>query len=246
MTSWIDNEININSFKDIRLGKRFKKLFQCLSERVGDSIPIACQDWASVKGAYRFFSNPNSNIEGVLGGHYSATKARCNEIDGSILVLHDTTEIAYNRSKSEGIGSHRIYSNKRGFYSSDKEVHKCGIYMHPSLTLTTEGLPLGLANNIFWSRKNFKNSREVQKKKNYSRIPISEKESYCWIQGLESSNKLLENLEKLIHIADREADIYEFFHTAISQNSHFLVRSKSNRKTSDNEFEKIFEVMNSS
>lgn len=181
-----------------------------------------------------------------MGGHYSATKARCNEIDGSILVLHDTTEIAYNRSKSEGIGSHRIYSNKRGFYSSDKEVHKCGIYMHPSLTLTTEGLPLGLANNIFWSRKNFKNSREVQKKKNYSRIPISEKESYCWIQGLESSNKLLANPEKLIHIADREADIYEFFHTAISQNSHFLVRSKSNRKTSDNEFEKIFEVMNSS
>lgn len=244
MTSWVDNEVGESKFRDERLGKRLLKLIKNLAERIGDSVPVACQDWASIKAAYRFFSNPNLSESEILSGHFNATKLRCEEIDGPILVLHDTTEIPYNRKDVAAIGAHRIYENKQKRYGW-KENHKCGIYMHPSLALTTDGLPLGLTSNKFWSRKEFKNSREVHRTRNTTRIPITEKESYRWIQGVEASNRLLGGPERIVHVADREGDIYEFFQAAVSQDSHFLVRSKTNRKTDSEEIKKIHDVMKS-
>ena len=111
MTSWVDNEIGESKFRDGRLGKRFLKLVKNFSERIGDSVPVACQDWASIKAAYRFFSNPNLSASEILSGHFNATKMRCEEIDGPILVLHDTTEIPYNRKNVAAIGAHRVPVN---------------------------------------------------------------------------------------------------------------------------------------
>ena len=54
---WSDQEVNEAAFKDARLGRRFASLLRQLGEGMGGSIPFACQDWASTKAAYRFFSN---------------------------------------------------------------------------------------------------------------------------------------------------------------------------------------------
>lgn len=58
MTSWIDEELAGCKFADVRLDKRFRTLVERLAEGVGETIPMACQDWANTKAAYRFFSNP--------------------------------------------------------------------------------------------------------------------------------------------------------------------------------------------
>jgi hypothetical protein len=57
MTSWLDGELAECRFADVRLGKRFRTLLKRLSAGIGETIPMACQDWASTKAAYRFFSN---------------------------------------------------------------------------------------------------------------------------------------------------------------------------------------------
>jgi hypothetical protein len=54
MTSWIDEELAGCEFADARLENRFKKLVEQLSDGVGETIPMACQDWANTKAAYRF------------------------------------------------------------------------------------------------------------------------------------------------------------------------------------------------
>jgi hypothetical protein len=56
MTSWLDDELAECRFADVRLGKRFRTLLERHSEGIGETIPMACQDWASTKAAYRFFS----------------------------------------------------------------------------------------------------------------------------------------------------------------------------------------------
>src|SRR5438132_1133706 len=58
MASWIDDELAGCKFADVRLDKRFRTLVERLSEGVGETIPMACQDWANTKAAYRFLSNP--------------------------------------------------------------------------------------------------------------------------------------------------------------------------------------------
>ena len=57
MKSWINNELAGCEFKDVRLGKRFRNLIERMSKGIGNSIPLACQDWACTKAAYRFLSN---------------------------------------------------------------------------------------------------------------------------------------------------------------------------------------------
>ena len=51
MTSWLDNELAECRFADERLGKRFRTLLERLSKGIGETIPMACQDWASTKAA---------------------------------------------------------------------------------------------------------------------------------------------------------------------------------------------------
>ena len=52
--TWMDRELAGCKFRDVRLGKRFRKLLEQLSDGVGESIPLVCQDWANTKAAYRF------------------------------------------------------------------------------------------------------------------------------------------------------------------------------------------------
>jgi hypothetical protein len=69
--TWIERELVGSEFTDVRLNKRFRKLFQQLSEATGESIPLVCQDWANTKAAYRFLSNHRVNEGDILAGHFN-------------------------------------------------------------------------------------------------------------------------------------------------------------------------------
>jgi Transposase DNA-binding len=44
--------LRLAGFYHVRHGKRLRTLLEQLSERIGGSIPFACQDWAATKAAY--------------------------------------------------------------------------------------------------------------------------------------------------------------------------------------------------
>ena len=44
MESWVDEELGECDFGDVRLGKRFRTLVAQLSQGIGETIPMACQD----------------------------------------------------------------------------------------------------------------------------------------------------------------------------------------------------------
>lgn len=233
MKSWIDDEFRESKFSDERLGKRLCKIVKQLFDKMGNSIPMACQDWANTKAAYRFFSNPNLSETEILDGHFHSTKSRFDATAGPVLVLHDTTEITYKRSKPQSIGYTRKCGNRKGLFDQDIKRAQCGVLMHSSLVLTTDGLPLGFSAKKFWNRDKFKGVKAIYRKKNATRIPIEEKESFRWIEGVRNTNNLLKEPERLVHIGDREADIYELFHQSQQDNSNYLVRIKVDRRTED-------------
>src|SRR5216683_236258 len=72
--AWMEREIAGCEFQDARHGKRFRTLLGQMSERIGGSIPFACQDWASTKAAYRFLSNERVSEESILAGHFGCTR----------------------------------------------------------------------------------------------------------------------------------------------------------------------------
>jgi len=84
-------------FCDSRLRRRFQKLIGQLASRLGESIPLACQDWTNTKAAYRFLSNARVSEAAILAGHFQATRERFEAVDGLVLILHDTTEFSFAR-----------------------------------------------------------------------------------------------------------------------------------------------------
>jgi hypothetical protein len=86
--------------------------------------------------------------------------------------------------------------------------------MHSSLVVTTDGLPLGLAAIKFWTRDKFHGANALKRSINPTRVPIEQKESYRWLENVMQSTALLAEPERIVHIGDRESDIYELFSEA--------------------------------
>ena len=80
--AWIDREIAECRFADGRLGSRLRTLLVQMAGARGESIPLACQDWANTKAAYRFFSNDRVSEGEILGGHFRSTCGRAAGVGG--------------------------------------------------------------------------------------------------------------------------------------------------------------------
>lgn len=181
MDVWVERELDGCEFPDRRLKARLGKLLGDLGRRVGGTVPAACQDWAATKAAYRFFDNDRIDEGVILAGHFAATAARFAATAGTVLVLHDTTEFSFTRDTPDGVG-------QLSFVKGRHVTHTvCGVLLHSSLVLTTDGLPLGLAAAKFWTRKKFKGTNALRGKVNATRIPIEKKESVRWLDNLTRS-----------------------------------------------------------
>ena len=235
MNSWIENELKGSEFPDVRLGKRFENLVDQLSNGMGKSLPLACQDWASTKAAYRFLDNGRVSEAEILEGHFQATRSRFDASTGTVLVLHDTTEFSFHRERTEAIGQTRTVPLSTGRNGRSRLHTVCGVLMHSSLTVTPEGLPLGLTAVKFWTRKKFKGTNALKSKVNATRIPIEQKESIRWIDNVRQSTAILGDPARCVHIGDRESDIYELFCASQEAGTHFLVRTCVDRLAGDGE-----------
>lgn len=228
--SLIQRELESGAFPDERPGRRLGMILGQLADNgTADSVPMACQDWANTKAAYRFLANDRVTEEDILAGHFRSTRERFGGVGGMVLVLHDTTQLSYRR---ENIGLlHRPKYGPTDRWRKDNPL--CGISLHSSLVLTTGGLPLGLAAVKFWTRTEFKGTNALKRKINPTRVPIAEKESLRWLLNLQHATVLLGDPGRCVHVGDRESDIYELFCAARDANTHFLIRSCANRRVDE-------------
>jgi hypothetical protein len=231
--AWFEKEVEASEFQDARLRKRFGVVLERLWSGMGQTIPFACQDWASTKAAYRFLSNDRVSEQDILSGHFQASADRFKATQGPILILQDTTTFSYQRERPELIGYTGKTSIQRAKHGLLTPLTQCGILMHSSLVVTAEGLPLGLAAVKFWTRSRFKGCTALKRHVNPTRVPIEEKESYRWLENMRQSTALLGEPVRCIHVGDRESDIYELFCTAHDLCTYFLVRSCVDRLAGD-------------
>ena len=230
---WWDNELVGCTLVDIRLLQRLRTLLERMSGTFGASLPLACQDWAGTKAAYRFFANERIDEGQILAGHFQATRERVAASEGPILVVQDTTEFSFQRQHPEAIGITRTSDSGRDKHRRLRVHTVCGLLMHASLVVTTEGLPLGLAAIKVWSRRKFKGTNALKRRINPTRVPIESKESVRWLENMRRSTDLLGAPARCVHVGDRESDIYELFCTARELGTHFLVRSCNDRLAGD-------------
>jgi hypothetical protein len=106
--------------------------------------------------------------------------------------------------------------------------HSPGFFAHSSLAVSLEGVPLGILDQQVWQRA-VSQGRKVNA---HQALPITEKESFKWLKGIQNSLSTEQTWE-LITVCDREGDVYELFQLAHQQNAKFIVRAAKDRRLDD-------------
>ena len=224
--SWVENEFGRVRFADGRLRSRLLKLAGAFFDQPLAPIPQALHgDAGQTKAAYRFFHNPQVDLQSLLQPHYEATAARIGA-HPVVLVPQDTTSLNYDaHAATQDLGPINTVNGP------------VGLKLHDSLALTPEGIPLGLVDIRVWAR----DARETGKARRRKERPIEDKESARWLHGLRRLAELqrLCPQTRLVSVADREADIYELFQEAAGgrKGPDLLVRASrtTQRRVNDEE-----------
>lgn len=149
---------------------------------------------------------------GILSSHREGVVSRSRAC-GTVLAIQDTTDLDFT--------SHRG-TQGLGFINQTQQQ---GLKVHTCFAVSGEGEPLGLLEQHCWSRP----QRQGQKEQRHHR-PIEQKESYRWLTTAAAAEAALPETLPLVHVADREADIFELFAQPRRLGSELLVRAAQNRR----------------
>lgn len=225
MQEWIIEELAELKLADKRLNKRAHKILTQLNHSAADSIPVACRGAAEIKAAYRFFDNEAVSAKAIDEAHYQATMKRL-ATQAVVLIPQDTTVLNFSGQRQ-----------RQDTGPTTQDATK-GMHLHCALAVTPEKLCLGVLSTRQWHRKALqKVSRRERTRRNYA-LPISEKESYRWLENYRAANTLAAQLPQtlMVSIADREGDLYEIYQEAhdvfskADHRAHYLIRAKTDRK----------------
>lgn len=210
---WAEEELATIDLGDSRLERRAQKVLARLGDNPAASLPKACRGWAELQGAYRFFDNERVDWHKLLEPHWEQAERRM-QAESVVLCIQDTTELDFSSQKHiEGLGP-LSYAAQHG------------MYLHPTLAVTPERLPLGVLDAWMWARDPKTHGRD----KAHLR---TEKESVRWLEGYARVAELAERLPEtqVVYVADRECDIYAFMHQAQQSGlkAQWLIRAVHNR-----------------
>ena len=211
-------------FADAKLGdsrrtKRLIKIAEDMANGADKSIVNACLQPEKVEAAYRFIRNEKINpLDIAESGFLKTTQL----IDSSPLVLaiQDTTGLTYRHSVCDELGSVNCASD------SAKSNKARTMYVHSTLIVDAQKEHvIGLADQIYWHREEKVSGTDSQKQKR----SYKEKESHRWVTALENVEKRKGNLNNVINVCDREADVYEYMSIQKELGNRFVIRAKEKR-----------------
>jgi hypothetical protein len=210
--NWARQEFETLDLGDARRTQRLIKLVDDLSAQPTGSIPLASGGWAETKAAYRLLDNDALDWREILEVHTQRTAERM-QGQPIALCIQDTTELDFTSQPGiAGLG--------RLSYEAQH-----GLYVHPSLVVTPEGVALGVIDAWIWARGP-KDAPQV-------------KESTRWVEGYEIVADLAAQTPRtrLVYIADREGDLRALIDAAARRGTpaDWLVRAKHNRNTTAGE-----------
>lgn len=216
--NWTAYELSEIALGDQRLNWRLLDSAAKLAAKPSASINQACDDWADTKATYRLFANEKTSMEQILAPHQQRTKERMAGHE-YILAIQDSSYLDY---------SHHPSKSGMGPIGTTQQALR-GLVMHSVLSVTLQGLPLGLLHQSIWPRaETVKQMTSDERHK----VPIAEKESYKWLAALGETVKWQPEGTRLVTVGDSEADIFELFDHARTLATDLLIRAGQNRSVS--------------
>ena len=180
-----------------------------MARHTGESIPKACGSWAEVMGAYRLLSNDQVTPDDLQTPHRELARKACAELP-VVLAVSDITYLDFTgRTGISGLGciGHGVGR---------------GLKQYTTLAVTPEGSVLG----VLWQRwiRQDRVPKNETRRQRHARWCVSD----IWSEGAEAVGSI-EGC-RVIHVADREADVFVFMDTCFKVGAGFLVRAGQDRR----------------
>lgn len=203
---------------DPRRSRRAKGVAGRLAAQPGASLPAAMVDRAMLEGLYRHLSSEGVAFEALLSGHVQKTVGRV-VAAAEAYAIHDTTECSFGgSSRRQGLGT--INAKDQGFLA------------HVTFAVAADGsrVPLGVLAVERLVRLAQKKTRQRSSKVT-GKDPT--RESLRWSRGVAAAEALAGRRGRLIHVADREADIYRLLAEMAVGGRRVIVRAVQDRMVVD-------------
>ena len=201
---------------DKRLGVRACLIGHASVERPGAAMTGAFNLWKDTRNAYNFFANKRVTFSVVLDSPIAVVSQALRErFEGStVLNVQDTTEINLSHLNSmTGLGEIGNPKNR-------------GLFLHPSLAVSPDGVPIGLLSAQVWDRPPSSHGKTKERKQK----AFEDKESLRWWTAIQESEKRVRRPGLLVHVGDREDDIYDVFKRAHDAGYRTLIRAAQDRR----------------
>ena len=205
---------------DPRRTRRAMMLVAAMARRPQDSLPALLGTDPDLEGAYRLLNNENVDFDDLLAEHRDRTIGRA-EAAGEVLVLHDTTTCTFEHGDPKEIGY--------------LPTGKAGFFVHTSLVVDARRhrRPLGVLHiEPLWRTQRSGRGSRKKKVSGVEAARWENRESERWGRCVQECAEQLEDCS-VVHVMDREADKYELCSHMIEHGQRFVVRSRHNRRLSE-------------
>lgn len=197
---------------DRRRGRRLVQVAEQIISHPGGTLPDKISDPANLKALYRLMNMKAVTHESVLAPSRERTLHLMADADGTVLVIHDSSELDYSGLKSIPTLGQLGNGNCRGYLA------------HNTLAIVAETREvLGLAYQKLAKRPTVTKKETRQEQRNRP-----DRESRLWRDASQMIPAPAPG-RRQIEVADRGADILEFLDFVESHKKSYLVRSRHNR-----------------
>ena len=208
--TWLQEELSSLDLGDERRDRRCAMIVQRAADNPTGSVLAASQGTAEAKAAYRFLSNEAVEPQALRAAMRDACVDRMRECS-RVLVIQDTSTLDFSdHPATEGLGPTGGGDGSAGH----------GLLVHSALAVSGDGVPLGLVAQKTWAR----DPQEIGSRHQRRERPLQDKESFRWIETLQAVEAVIPEGLDVLHITDREGDIFELLAAPRRERSHLLVR----------------------
>jgi hypothetical protein len=214
----ISDEFANADLGDVRRTKRLQQVAARADDNPDAGFPQMVASDSELEGVYRLLSNEDVTPDEVIDPHIEATLARA-ETTRTCVVIHDTTAFSFGgHEHREGLGMLNGNGQEQGFFA------------HVSLAVIPDHArtPLG----VCAVRRHRRLERTGVWRFGNERQHAPDRESLRWEQQLELVEKRCNGRFSAIHVADREADIFDVLALANRLGARFVIRGHHDRNLS--------------
>jgi transposase-like protein len=211
------------NFGQLDLGdkRRTARLIQSVEEMCrhpGGTLPDKLNRPANLRGFYRLMNRSEVTHKILMDGHTAQTHRSMAALgSGTVLLLHDATELDYTTLKSLKDRLGQIGQGTRR-----------GYICHNSLAVRADtGETLGLSSQILHHRAKVKKDE-----KPCERRQRKDRESRLWVEGAKASGPKPQGVQ-CVDVSDSLSDTFEYLAFEVTQGRHFLLRARENRRLAE-------------